>query len=101
MVSDPKIEALKNSGSPLEMTQAVNNIAGSALGLSMVLIVFLISFYRLSPQGYIPAFTASSFTSTIFAFILASASLMPVEMPFLFAAASVASGAYMYMNQRA
>lgn len=95
-----KIEALQNSGSILDLGQAVNVIAGNALFLGFTLVVFLIMFYRLSGEGYMQAFTASSFTSTILAFIFASGGLMPVEMPFLFALASVASAAYMYMNQR-
>lgn len=95
-----KIEGLQNSGSVLELGQAVNVIAGNALFLGFTLVVFLIMFYRLSPEGYVPAFTASSFTSSILAFIFASGGLMPVELPFLFALASVGSAAFMYMNQR-
>jgi len=100
-LENEKLEALQNSSSLLGMGQAVNTIVGNALGLAMVLVVFVISFYRLSDQGYVPAFAASSFTSTILAFGLASASILPAPMPFIFAALSVASAGYMYINQRA
>jgi len=95
-----ELETIQSSTSILEMTQNINGLVGEGLGIGLVLVVFSVSFFRLSPGGYLAAFTASSFTSTILAFILASASLLPVEMPFLFAAASVGSLAYMYMNQR-
>lgn len=95
-----ELEGIQSSSSILEMTQGINGLVGDGLGVGLVLVVFSVSFFRLSPGGYLAAFTASSFTSTILAFILASASLLPVEMPFLFAALSVGGLAYMYMNQR-
>lgn len=95
-----ELEAVQQSSSILEMTQHINGLVNEGLGIGLVLVVFSVSFFRLSPGGYLAAFTASSFTSTILAFILASASLLPVELPFLFAAFSVGSLAYMYMNQR-
>jgi len=95
-----ELEGLQSSTSILGLTQGINNLVGQGLGIGLVLVVFSVSFYRLSPGGYLAAFTASSFTSTILSFILASASLLPVELPFLFAAVSVGSLSYMYMNQR-
>lgn len=95
-----ELETIQGSTSILEMTQNINGLVGEGLGIGLVLVVFSVSFFRLSPGGYLAAFTASSFTSSILSFILASASLLPVEMPFLFAAMSVGSLAYMYMNQR-
>lgn len=95
-----ELQTIQDSQSLVGMTQGINSVAGNGIGLGVVLVVFVIIFYRLSPTGYIQSFTASSFTSTILAFMLASAQLMPVEMPFLFAAASVGGAAYMYMMQR-
>lgn len=99
-IEDSGIQALQSSSSPAGLMQAVDGILGNALGLGIVLVVFSISFYKLSPGGYLQAFTASTFTSTILSFMLTAGKIMPVELSFLFAAASVASGTFMYMNQR-
>lgn len=96
-----KLEGLSESGSILGMTQALNDLVGQSLAAGLLLVVFTVSFYRLSSEGYVAAFTASSFTTSILAFILAAGSLIAVEMAFMIAFASVASLAYMYMNQRA
>ncbi len=97
---DEKLSAVQSADSIVGMTQAINDSVGMGLGVGLVLVTFTVSFLRLSPGGYLAAFTASSFTSTILAFILASASLIPGELPFIIGAASVAGLAYMYQTQR-
>lgn len=84
------------------LLQGVNSIPGieNGFGLGLTLSVFFVSFYRLSGAGFIQAYTAASFTASILAFLLAGAGLMPVELPFLAAAASLSGLAYMYIQGR-
>lgn len=85
-----------------ELLLSVNSIPGveDGLGLGMVLTVFVVSFYRLSGAGFIAAYTASSFTATILAFLLAGTGLLPVELPFLALTASLTGLGYMYVQGR-
>lgn len=96
-----ELQGISDSNSILGVTQAVNDLVGQSLAAGLLLVVFTVSFYRLSPEGYLPAFVASSFTSSVLAFMLAAGSLIQVELAFLVAFTSVAALAYMYMNQRA
>lgn len=83
-----------------EIMQFSNDITNGGLGAGLMLVVFMVSFYRLSPAGAVPAFTASSFTATILSFLLASTGLMAVEIPFLIATISLGSLGYMYARSR-
>lgn len=95
-----ELQAVADTNSLVGMGQAVNNLVGQGLGTGLLMVVFVIGFYRLSGEGYIPAIAASSFITMILGFILAAGSMVPVQLPFLIAAGSAASVAYMYMNQR-
>ena len=85
-----------------DLLEGVNTIPGieTGFGLGLTLSVFFVSFYRLSGAGFVAAYTASSFTASILAFLLAGVGLMPVELPFLAAAASLSGLGYMYIQGR-
>ncbi len=85
-----------------DLLTGINQVPGieDGFGLGLTLSVFIVSFYKLSDAGFVAAYTAASFTSTILAFLLAGIGLMPVELPFLAASASLAGLGYMYIKGR-
>ena len=99
---DEVMESLSGSESFTDLLLGVNDIPGitDGFGTGLVLVVFLVSFYRLSDAGFLQAYTASSFTASILSFMLAAAGLLPVELPFLIVAASLGGLGYMYAQGR-
>lgn len=95
-----ELTIFKDVGSLTGLMDATNTATGGGFGAGIMLTVFVVSFYRLSGIGYLQAYVASSFTTTILSFILASISLLPAELPFLIAAASLGGLMYMYMIGR-
>jgi len=80
--------------------EGTNTVTGGGFGTGLMMAVFVISFYRLSGIGYVQAYVASSFTTGILAFIMASIKLIPAEIPFLVTAASLGGLLYMYEQGR-
>ena len=101
MVDDENLNLISSSESLTEFFTNFNTILNDALGTGLMMVVFIISFYRLSQTtGTLSAFTASTFTVTILGFILATFELVPVSLPFLIGFASVASLGYLYVEGR-
>jgi len=94
------VEQFQNTTSLSAFLESLNNVTEGGLGAGILLTVFVVSFYRLSGQGFLSAYIASSFTTGILSFLLAAINLLPPEIPFLVAAASLAGLAYMYILGR-
>lgn len=95
------LDLVRESQSLTEIITNMNSLMNDALGAGLMMVVFIVSFYRLSQvTGNLSAFTASTFSVTILGFILATFQLVPVSLPFLVGFLSVASLGYMYVEGR-
>ena len=95
-----RLDEFQDLESLTDLILASDSALDGGFGAGIMLTVFVVSFYRLSDAGFIPAYTASSFITAILAFLLASAELVPVSIPFLVGVGSMAGLAYMYGSQR-
>lgn len=101
MVEDENLQMLSESETLTELFTNFNTVLNEALGAGLMMVVFIVSFYRLTQvTGTLSAFTASTFTVTILGFILATFELVQPSLPFLIGFVSVASLGYMYIEGR-
>ena len=95
-----KLDTIEGSESLSGFITGINDILNGGLGLGLLLVFFLISYYKLSEHGALPAFTAASFSTAVIGFLLAAEKIVPAEIPFLVFIASSSGIVYMWIKQR-